>query len=511
MKKQDSLLPFAVFAARARAAVPLYRQLYEELRAAILTGRLKPGARLPPTRELARELDVSRNTVLSAYELLFAEGYLDGVVGSGTFVAQMLPEEMLQACASQPRAAAHNLRRRLLSKGGERLAATLPDVGERAFGAPIPFRSSIPDLASFPFDVWARLLAKYSRNPSPDLLGYTYPAGYPRLRATIAAYLRSARGVRCETEQIIIVSGAQVALNVVTQMLLDPGETALVEDPGYFGARGIFERAGARLVPVPVDSEGVSMNAVRKKGDGARLLYVTPSYQFPLGVTMSLKRRLELLEWARAAEAWIIEDDYDGEYRYTGRPIPSLQGLDGAGRVIYIGTFSKVLFPSLRIGYLVAPRDLSEAFIKGRIIADLHSSTIAQAALADFIEEGHFARHLRRMRKLYAERQSCLITAAKAGLSGLLEIEEREAGMHLLGWLPDGVDDQAAAHAAWQHNLIALPLSTFSLKPIKHRALVLGYTAFNERKIRAGVRRLRTALSELKIDMSNCRNQNGDS
>jgi len=228
-------------------------------------------------------------------------------------------------------------------------------------------------------------------------------------------------------------------------------------------------------------------------------LYVTPSYQFPLGVTMSLKRRLELLEWASRAGAWVVEDDYDGEYRYTGRPIPSLQGLDGAQRVIYVGTFSKVIFPSLRIGYLVAPHELIETFIKGRIMADLHSSTIPQAALADFIEEGHFARHVRRMRKLYAERQACLVAAAKAELSGLLEIEEREAGMHLIGWLPPGVDDRASEHAAWQHNLIARPLSAFSLKPLERGALVLGYTAFNERKIRAGVRRLRIALSEMGL------------
>lgn len=211
---------------------------------------------------------------------------------------------------------------------------------------------------------------------------------------------------------------------------------------------------------------------------------------------MSLARRLELLEWARQAKAWIIEDDCDGEYRYSGRPIPSLQGLDGDRRVIYIGTFSKVLFPSLRIGYLVAPPDLVDAFVGGRVMTDLQSSTIPQAALADFIEEGHFARHLRRMRKLYAERQACFVAAAKAELSGLLEIEESEAGMHLIGWLPRGVDDRAVARASWRHGLITFPLSAFSLRPVDRGALVLGYTAFNEREIRDGVRRLRTALSE---------------
>lgn len=497
MKKQDSLLPFTVFTAGTRAEGALFKQLYKELRGAILTGRLKTGTRLPATRELASDLGVSRNTVLGAYQQLLAEGYIEGVAGSGTFVARMLPEEMLQSGATQARAASPNFRRRPLSKRGKKLAATHPNIAEEAFGKLLPFRSSTPDLASFPCSIWARLLTRYSRNPSADLLGYVYPAGHPRLRAAIASYLKAARGVRCEAEQVIIVPGAQVAFDIIAQMLLDPGETALVEDPGYFGARGVFARAGIRLSPMPIDEEGVSINAIRKNRDGARLLYVTPSHQFPLGVTMSLARRLELLEWARQTGGWIIEDDYDGEFRYTGRPIPSLQGLDGDERVVYTGTFSKVLFPSLRIGYLVAPRDLVEAFINGRVMTDMHSSTIPQAALADFIEEGHFARHLRRMRKLYAERQACLVVAAKAELSGLLEIEGKEAGMHLIGWLPPGVDDRAASRAAWRHNLIVRPLSAFSLRPVGRGALVLGYTAFDERKIRAGVSQLRIALSEI--------------
>jgi GntR family transcriptional regulator/MocR family aminotransferase len=410
----------------------------------------------------------------------------------------MLPEEMLQAGAIHSRIAGHNSRRGLLSKRGQGLAATLPNIGQQVFGDLIPFRGSTPDAASFPFDIWARLLGRYSRNPSPDLLGYVYPAGYPRLRQAIADYLNSARSVRCEAEQVIIVPGAQVAFDIIAQMLLDPGDTALIEDPGYFGARGVFARAGIRLSPIPVDKEGVSITAIRKNRDSARLLYVTPSHQFPLGVTMSLARRLELLDWARKTEAWIIEDDYDGEFRYAGRPIPSLQGLNGGERVIYTGTFSKVLFPSLRIGYLVVPPDLVEAFIKGRVMTDMHSSTIPQAALADFIEQGHFARHVRRTRQLYAERQACLVAAAKAELSGLIEIEAKEAGMHLLGWLPYGVDDQAAALAAWRHKLIARPLSAFSLRPVERGALILGYTAFNERTIRAGVRQLRVALSEIE-------------
>jgi GntR family transcriptional regulator / MocR family aminotransferase len=496
MKKRVPLPPLAVISLDPLAALPLHRQLYEELRGAILSGRLKAGTRLPSTREFSRELGVSRNTVMSAYEQLLAEGYVEGVVGSGTFVARTLPEEMLEARTMTSRAENRMSRRSPLSKRGQKLAAVLPDIGERVFGKPMPFRCATPDFTAFPFKIWARLVAKHSRHPSPDLLGYVYPAGYPRLREAIAAYLRSSRAVKCEAEQVIIVPGSQVALDIAIQMLLDPGDTALIEDPGFFGVWGVFARAGVRLVPAPVDEEGISIRAVGKTRDGARMVYITPSHQFPLGVTMSLVRRLELLEWARQTKAWIVEDDCDGEYRYSGRPIPSLQGLDGDQRVIYTGTFSKVLFPSLRIGYLVAPPDLIDAFVRGRVMTDLLSSTIPQAALADFIEEGHFARHLRRTRNLYAERQACFVAAAKVELSGLLEIEESEAGMRLIGWLPRGADDRAVALVAWRHNLITLPLSAFSLKPVDRGALVLGYAPFNEREIRDSVRRLRTALSE---------------
>ena len=259
----------------------------------------------------------------------------------------------------------------------------------------------------------------------------------------------------------------------------------------------LLGRAGVRFAPISIDEEGISIRAIREDRSGARLLFVTPSHQYPLGVTMTLARRLEVLEWAQQTEAWIVEDDYDGEFRYKGQPIPSLQGLDGSQRVIYTGTFSKVMFPSLRIGYLVAPHDLVEAFTKARVFGDLCGNTIPQAALADFIEEGHFTRHLRRMRKLYADRQACLVSTAKTELSGFLEIQERAAGMHLIGWLPHGVSDQAAARAAWRHKIIAGPLSGFGIKPVERGALVLGFTAFNERKIRGGIKQLRVALSEI--------------
>ncbi len=307
MKKRVSLLPLAVISLDTNAASSLHKQLYEELRGAILSGRLKAGTRLPATREFARELGVSRNTVMSAYEQLFAEGYVEGVVGSGTFVARTLPEEMLDTRTMTPRVESQIPRRSPLSKRGRKLAAILPNIKERVFGKPMPFRCATPDFTAFPFEIWTRLLARHSRHPSPDLLGYVYPAGYPRLREAIAAYLRSARAVKCEAEQVIIVPGSQVAMDIAIQMLLDPGDTALIEDPGFFGVRGVFARAGVRLVPAPVDGEGISISAVGKTRNSARVVYITPSHQFPLGVTMSLARRLELLEWARQTKAWIID------------------------------------------------------------------------------------------------------------------------------------------------------------------------------------------------------------
>jgi GntR family transcriptional regulator/MocR family aminotransferase len=473
----------------------LYTRVYRELRRAILDGRLKPAARLPPSRQLAQELSVSRNTVLGAYQQLFAEGYIEAADRAGTFVARTLPEEMLQPRMTTGQIAHQRCQRRSLSRRGRELVQASPD--DNFFAKPRPFRCATPDYPSFPFEIWSRLLGKYSRHPSADLLGYHYPAGHPRLRRAVADYLKLARAVRCKPEQVIIVPGTQIALDLVSQVLLDSGEIALIEDPGYFGVRGAFMRAGLQIGGVPVDPEGISIEYIRRKGRHARLVYVTPSYQFPLGITMSLARRLELLDWAAKAKAWIFEDDCAGEYRYNGRPTPSLQGLDNNDRVIYVGSFSKLLFPSLRVSYLVSPPDLVESFIKARVMTDLHSATVPQAALADFLEEGHFARHLRRMRALYSKRQSYFLAAAKAELAGLLEIENRGAGMHLIGWLPSSVDDRAAARAASDHEVATAPLSAFRFKRRLLGGLVLGYTAFTERQIRDGVRNLKVALSSL--------------
>ena len=320
------------------------------------------------------------------------------------------------------------------------------------------------------------------------------------MREAISGYLGARRAARCSPEQVVVVSGSQQALDLAARVLLDPGDAAWVEDPGYAGARAALAGAGARLVPVPVDDDGLDVSAGKEREPDARLAYVTPSHQYPLGPTMGLGRRLELLRWASGAGAWIVEDDYDGEYRYGGRPLEALQGLDTGGRVVYVGTFSKVLFPALRLGYLVVPPDLVDAFVAARELSDRGSPVIEQSVLADFIAEGNFARHVRRMRALYASRQEALVEAAKQELSGLLNIGPAEAGMHLVGSLPWGADDREASRRATSYGVEAPPVSAYAMKGAPypenpHRpGLLLGYAALTEAEILRGVRRLAAAL-----------------
>jgi GntR family transcriptional regulator/MocR family aminotransferase len=329
------------------------------------------------------------------------------------------------------------------------------------------------------------------------LLAEGQVAGYTPLRQEIAAYVTAVRGVRCRSEQVLIVNGSQQALDLAARVLLDPGDAAWVEDPGYLGARGALASAGARLVPVPVDGEGLSVETGITLAPHARLVYVSPSHQYPLGVTMSVARRLALLSWASRADAWVLEDDYDSEFRYTGRPLACLQGLDVEGRVLYLGTFSKTLLPALRLGYLIVPDGLVDAFLAAHAVADRHSPTLEQAVLADFIAEGHFARHVRRMRTLYAERQACLLEAAHRELDGALELAPADAGMHLVGWLPSKIIDRDVTSAAAAHGVEVLPLSRYAMNPLVRGALLLGYAGFDRAAIRSGVTRLATVFREM--------------
>jgi GntR family transcriptional regulator/MocR family aminotransferase len=462
-----------------RRSGPLSRQLEERLRHAILAGELAAGERLPSSRAMAARLGVSRTTVLAAFDRLLAEGYLVGQAGSGTYVA-----------ASSQRAEARPQAPPQLSRRGARIARTsvaMPHGG----GPAVPFRSGVPALDRFPADVWASLGAARLRDLRQAAAGYPDPAGHPPLRAAVADYLAAHRGVRCTPEQVLIVTGSQQAIDLAARVLLDPGDPVWVEDPGYLGARGALAAAGARLHPRPLDREGMTL------GDGpARMVYVTPSHQYPLGVTMSLPRRLALLDWAERRGAFIFEDDYDSEYRYAGKPLTALQGLDESGRVIYAGTFSKVLFPALRIGYLVVPRALQRAFTAAIAIAGRGTPVQSQAVLADFMAAGHFARHIRRTRLLYAERQAALVAAARRHLAGLLEVGPAQAGMHLVGWLPEGTEDALAAARALARGVEAVPLSSLSLLRPPRGGLLLGYTGYDGSALEAGAARLAEALAE---------------
>lgn len=505
-KRRTSQLATTGVRTRGRsAAVPLHRQLYEQLRTAVLGGQLPPGARLPSSRGLAEELRISRNTVLGAFEQLYAEGYVEGRQGSGTYVTRSLPGELLSARTHEPVAGGHTLSRRL-SDRGERITnaprTPLPvltgrSTDERAFTI------GLPALDVFPTDLWVRLSDHRSRESSQDHMRYSHPAGYAPLRHAIAARLATSRGVRCTADQVVIVTGSQQALDLSARLLIDPGDSAWIEDPGYLGTRAALVAAGARLVPVPVDDEGLDVAAGMAREPGARLAVVTPSHQFPLGPTMSLARRLALIEWASRTGSWVVEDDYDAEFRYVGRPLTALQGIDGRGCVIYVGTFSKSLFPGLRLGYLVAPPPLVDGFIAAHLATDMHTPVLEQAVLTDFIQDGHFERHLRRMRLLYAERQAVVVEAAKRELGGVMDINPAENGLHLIGWLSPGLDDSLVAREAATQGVDVWPLSLHSLQPYPRAALLLGYASLTPQEIQHGMQRLARALDRV------CGNRSG--
>jgi len=480
----------------ARSTQPLYRQLYDGLRQAIIGGRLRPGARLPAARALGNDLSLSRNTVEQAYEQLHAEGYLDRHSRRGTFVSLTTPEQTLDApLALHPRGRAvcrtltPSPPRRVLSARGRAIASIGLPAGVNTSDPPRAFRPGVPALDAFPMSVWARLSARHWRRASRRHLAYGHSAGYQPLREAIAQHLAAARGVRCTADQVIVVGGSQQALALATRLLLDPGDPVWMEEPGYVGARAAFVASEATMVPVPVDDDGLDVDAGERLAPHARLAFVTPSHQHPLGAAMSVRRRLALLDWARRADAWILEDDYDSEIRYEGRPLPAMQGLDDDGRVIYIGTFSKTVFPALRLGYVVVPPSLVDAFVTARLIVDRHSSVLEQAILTDFIAEGHYARHVRRMRTLYAERQNVLVEML-GPFGDLLDVQPARAGLNLLAWLPAGIDDREIAMAAHHAGVEAPPLSPFAQLPLSRGALILNFSGYDAFAIRTTAARL---------------------
>lgn len=475
-----------------RAGGPAYRWLGDALRDAILEGRLQPGAKLPATRELATTYGLSRGTVVAAFDQLKAEGYLTGTVGSGTYVNDALPDELLNVrgvkrSRSQPPA------QRALSDFA-RSVTPFRGLDPRRVRA---FRANQPAVDLFPVDIWAQVASRHLRRATSAQLVGCDPLGYPPLQEAIADYLRTSRGVNCTAREVVIVSGVQEALDLVARVFLNPGDGVCMENPGYTGARRVFDAHSAKGHAIPVDAEG--MKVPNASLNNIRLAYVTPAHQFPLGISMTVGRRLELLEWARASRAVIVEDDYDSEYRYSGRPLPALQGLDRNGLVIFTGSFSKVMFPSLRLGYLVVPADLVDLFSTTRSMTARHPPVLDQAILCDFIEGGHFGRHIRRMREVYAERLSVLMDAAHDKLGGLLEISPVEAGLQTVGWLNARIDAEATTRAAAKRDVELIPLSWYSRGGVARNGLQIGFAAVDRPEIKRGVSELAGVLeSEMK-------------
>ena len=492
MKRVASgILPMIAVDRKARAA--LHRQIYEGYRAAIVDGSLRRGQRIPSTRVLASELGVSRFPVLNAYAQLLAEGYVESRVGAGTVVSSLLPDDLTTSLPVGVRPVASRSRPRPIA----RQATCIRNIEKLSWlGGWGAFGVGQVAAEQFPRHIWSRLIAHCMRNTDAVSFHYGNRMGSEALRETIASYLRTARSVHCTADQVMIVSGSQQALDITARVLLDSQSSVWVEEPGYQGAREVFALTGCRVIPVPVDQEGMDVAAGIRRCRKARAAFVTPSHQFPLGVTMSAARRLQLLDWAQNTGSWIIEDDYDSEYRYESSPIACLQGLDSSARVIYIGTFSKVLFPSLRLGYIVVPLDLVDHFLVVRRAMDLGPPTFYQNVLAHFIDEGHFARHIRRMRILYRERRSELVNSINREFGPMAEVLGDEAGMHLAVRLPSAIRDVEIAERAARQNLWIWPLSPHYMGGVPRPGFVLGFGSTGIEEIRRSVHRLRNLLAE---------------
>jgi GntR family transcriptional regulator/MocR family aminotransferase len=470
------------------------RWLYESLRAGILEGRLRPGIRLPATRDLARQYRLARGTIVNAFDQLKSEGYIQGSVGSGTYVNKILPEDLLQVPRKEsPALPVRHKQRRRLSDYARRVRL-FPNFEIRPSRA---FRTNMPALDLFPTTLWTQVAARRLRRISASLLLGCGPMGYTPLRDAVASYLSTSRGVKCVADQVVIVSGVQEAIDIAVRLFVNSGDRVYMENPGYPGAAIAFKAAGAKISAISVDGEGMRVPDAKMRG--VRLVYVTPGHQFPLGVTMSVARRLQLLSWAAKSGALILEDDYDSEYRYAGRPVPALQGLDRHGLVLFTGSFSKVLFPSLRVGYLVVPPDLVDYFAATLSVTNRHAPLLEQAVLCDFIMEGHFGRHLRRMREVYARRLSVLLECAQQSLCGLLEISGVEAGLQTAGWLHRGLNAESVATAAATRGVEVTALGRYRQGAPGREGLQLGFAAVDSKEIRRGVRELTIALgNELK-------------
>jgi len=465
-------------------SAPLFRQIYLELRAAILARRLRPGAKLPSSRTLAQSLGVARASVVAAYEQLLAEGYVVGKVGAGTYVSADLPEPPERGAGRRPRPATRLAPARSFPHFAAATAEDRPFNGGRAL---VDART---------IDAWRKLTQRALRSFDPVHLGYSDARGSIELRRVIADYLAAARAVRAEPEQILITAGTQHAIDLAMRVLLKPGDEVWVEDPGYPLTRAALAAGGIKLCPVPVDAQGIDVAAGLRAAPKARAAFVTPSHQYPLGVVLSMARRLELIAWAREAGAFILEDDYHSEFRYAGRTLAALQGLDGGEHVIYVGTLNKALFPGLRVGYAVVPRALLAAFVGARYLGDRQPPTLLQGALAEFLREGHLAAHIRRMRLLYRAQRDALVTTLSRGAGDAAETASPDQGMHLVAYLRHGISDTALEERARAAGIVARAISPLYRKAPARSGLLLGFTGYPRQLILPAAAKLARLIRE---------------
>jgi GntR family transcriptional regulator/MocR family aminotransferase len=523
MSREIEEIPVISFKLDFSSNIPLYKQLYEKTRNAILEGKFTKGQRLPGTRSLASELKISRNTVALAFDQLLIEGYITGQTGSGTYVSE-IPDNFFDPARKPFRIGKEKDKldsaNSISKKESAEIANGLSEINlkeqpdkpfvnklkksagpmelisrYRNLDEIIPFQNGIPSFTEFPFKAWQRLINQTAQAFPSLHLGYGEAAGYKPLREAIANYLKKFRAVNCTGDQIVIINGTQQGLDLISRVLLKSGSIVWLEDPGYFGARGAMIFADAEISPCPADKEGIDLEYSSKNNPKPDLIFTTPSHQFPLGLVMSISRRLNLLQYASRNGCWIIEDDYDSEFRYFGSPLPSLQGLDQFKKVLYLGTFSKVLFPGLRIGYLVLPdREMRDLFATAKSLMDRQNPIFEQIVLTRFIEEGYFTRHLRKMRMLYKQRQDILISEINKELKGIVKAESSPAGMHIIAWLPKKANDKKIAEEAVKKGIIVRPLSEYSIKFFQNPGLLLGYTAFEKTQIKKGIQELKKIL-----------------
>lgn len=485
MKSRQSWAELYSFDIDRAAGAPVFRQIYLEIRSAILSGRLRPATKLPSTRELATKLGVSRSAVVSAFEQLLAEGYAFGKKGAGTYIASDLPE---------PFVAIHGRKTPQAAKTTDSFRGfdSFVDVTAQSDERPFNLGRTLVDARTA--ELWRQLTVRTLRSLGGQHLGYGDPRGLPELRKSVCDYLRAARGVRCEPEQIVITAGTQQAVDIVSRVMQRPDSEVWIEDPGYPLTRLALLAAGAKLRPIPVDRHGINVAEGVRRAPKARAVFVTPSHQFPKGVALSMARRLELLAWARESGAWIVEDDYASEFRYGGRPLASLQGLDEAERVIYVGTLNKALFPGLRLGYAVVPPPLMRSFVTARYLMDRQPSSLCQTVVAAFMEEGHFAAHIRRMREVYRKQRDTLVAALRRRLSDHVNVDPPDQGMHLVACTRSGLSDVAIEKAARDHGVIVRAMSSLYVEAPAQSALMLGFSGYPHQQIAPAVARLARAF-----------------